>query len=316
MTKTIDPAVAPAPVRLTRTLHASRKLVFEAWTTADHVQRWFAPTGFTVSQAKVEPRVGGPFEALMRAPDGVEHWARGRFVEVKPPERLAIDIVVEDAKGRALFRAFTEADFADAPGGTRLDVAQAYTVLDPDAAWMAEGAPQGWAQTLDKLTDAIRRMQSASSGRSVVHATFTVERTYDAPVERVYRALSERAAKDKWFGGGPDAQWTPIERAMDFCVGGRERAKVRWQSGVVTTFDAIYCDIIPNERIVYTYEMRLDERKISVSLATMQVKPAGPGKATLKVTEQGAFLDGYDDAGAREHGTGFLLDKLGQSLAD
>src|SRR5574337_1200281 len=277
MTKTIDPAVAPAPVRLTRTLHASRKLVFEAWTTADHVQRWFAPTGFTVSQAKVEPRVGGPFEALMRAPDGVEHWARG---------------------------------------GTRLDVAQAYTVLDPDAAWMAEGAPQGWAQTLDKLTDAIRRMQSASSGRSVVHATFTVERTYDAPVERGYRALSERAAKDKWFGGGPDAQWTPIERAMDFCVGGRERAKVRWQRGVVTTFDAIYCDIIPNERIVYTYEMRLDERKISVSLATMQVKPAGPGKATLKVTEQGAFLDGYDDAGAREHGTGFLLDKLGQSLAD
>jgi len=32
------------------------------------------------------------------------------------------------------------------------------------------------------------------------------------------------------------------------------------------------------------------------------------------VTEQGAFLDGYDDAGSREHGTNFLLDALGKSL--
>jgi hypothetical protein len=48
----------------------------------------------------------------------------------------------------------------------------------------------------------------------------------------------------------------------------------------------------------------------------MEIMPAGPGHATLKVTEQGAFLDGYDDAGSRERGTGFLLDKLGASLSD
>ena len=46
----------------------------------------------------------------------------------------------------------------------------------------------------------------------------------------------------------------------------------------------------------------------------MQIKPAGLGRATLEVTEQGAFLDGYDDAGSRERGTGFLLDRLGASL--
>jgi hypothetical protein len=34
----------------------------------------------------------------------------------------------------------------------------------------------------------------------------------------------------------------------------------------------------------------------------------------LMVSEQGAFLDGYDDAGSREHGTGYLLDRLGASL--
>jgi len=44
------------------------------------------------------------------------------------------------------------------------------------------------------------------------------------------------------------------------------------------------------------------------------LKAAG-GKTTLMVTEQGAFLDGYDDAGKREHGTGLLLDRLGAALS-
>ena len=304
------------PVRVSRTLHAPREVVFKAWSSAEHVKRWFAPTGFTVPQATVEMRVGGAFEVLMRAPDGVEHWARGTFVEVSRFDRLALDLVVEDTKGHALFRAFTEVRLADALGGTQIDVVQTYTVIDREAAWMAQGAPQGWAQTLDNLTAEVRRMlTSPDSPRSVVHSAFTLERSYDAPVERVYRALSDEAAKAKWFAGS-EGQWRRIERSMDFRIGGRERLKGRWASGVVSTFDAVYHDIVVNERIVYSYEMHLDEKKISVSLATMQIKPAGPGRATLKVTEQGAFLDGHDDGGSRERGTGFLLAKLGASLAE
>ncbi|MBV9286383.1 MAG: SRPBCC domain-containing protein [Hyphomicrobiales bacterium] len=304
------------PVKVSRTLHAPREIVFAAWSSADHVKRWFAPTGYTAPQAKVEMRVGGPFEVLMRSPDGVEHRVRGKFVEVAKHDRLALDLTVEDAHGRALFRAYTEANFSDALGGTRLDVAQTYEVIDPDAAWMAEGAPQGWAQTLDKLSAQVSEMWlSGSAVRSVVHGMFSLERTYDASAERVYRALSDETAKAKWFAG-EDGRWRPIERVMDFRVGGRERLRGRWESGVVSTFEATYHDIVPNERILYSYEMWLNDRKISVSLATMEIKPAGADRATLKVTEQGAFLDGFDDGGSRERGTGFLLDRLGASLAD
>jgi uncharacterized protein YndB with AHSA1/START domain len=102
---------------------------------------------------------------------------------------------------------------------------------------------------------------------------------------------------------------------MDFRVGGRERAKGQFERGVTTTFDAIYHDIVPRERIVYTYEMHLDERKISVSLATLEIESVGAGRTKLKVCEQAAFLDGYDDAGSRERGTGILLDQLGASLS-
>jgi uncharacterized protein YndB with AHSA1/START domain len=145
-----------------------------------------------------------------------------------------------------------------------------------------------------------------------VHASFHLERHYNAPVERVWKALTDEAAKQKWFGG-PPGEWDLIERHMDVREGGRERAKGRWQSGVVSTFDAMYHDVVPHERLVYSYVMHLDDKKISVSLATMQLK-SEDGGTTLMVAEQGAFLDGYDDAGSREHGTGYLLDRLGASL--
>jgi uncharacterized protein YndB with AHSA1/START domain len=145
-----------------------------------------------------------------------------------------------------------------------------------------------------------------------VHAIFDLERTYPAPVARVWKALTDLSAKEKWFAGTP-GKWQLLERRMDVRVGGRELLKGRWESGSVSTFDAVYHDVIENERLVYSYQMFMNDRKISVSLATLQLQAQGP-RTTLRITEQGAFLDGYDDAGSREHGTGLLLDALGASL--
>jgi uncharacterized protein YndB with AHSA1/START domain len=303
------------PLRLSRTLHAPRATVFKARSSAEHVKRWFCPATYTVPEAEVEARVGGAFNVCMRSPAGEEHWSRGTFVEVKPNTRLVIETHVADSAGKKLFRAYTEVDFADTLGGTRLDVVQTYTIFDPAAAWMVRGAPEGWRSTLEKLEKEVVRMQGgADTGiRSVVHATFHLQRTYEAPVARVWRALTDESAKQKWFARSPGLEL--LERQMDVRVGGREHVRGRWQAGVVSTFDALYHDVVPNERLVYSYEMHLDDKKISVSLATMQLKADGT-KTTLMVTEQGAFLDGYDDAGSREHGTGYLLDALGASLKD
>jgi uncharacterized protein YndB with AHSA1/START domain len=306
--------VQPAPLRVSRVFSAPRDMVFKAWSSAEHVKRWFCPNGYSVPEATVEMRVGGRFEVCMRSPEGVEHWTRGAFTEVVVPERLTIDHhVVDPCGGGPLFSAVTQVKFSAAPGGTLMEVVQTYTVADAaQAEQMLKGAPEGWRQTLDKLEAEIARIQESGGGRSVVHGAFHIERTYDATPEQVYKALSDEAAKTRWFHG--PAGWRPIERFMDFRVGGRERVKGGFEGGVTTTFDAIYHDIVPRERIVYTYEMHLDDRKISVSLATLQIEPAGAGRTKLKISEQGAFLDGYDDSGSRERGTGELLDKLGASL--
>jgi uncharacterized protein YndB with AHSA1/START domain len=147
--------------------------------------------------------------------------------------------------------------------------------------------------------------------RNVAHGVFTLERTYDHPVARVYEAFATEAGKRAWFSGGNG--YEVVARTFDFRPGGAERLEARWASGTVTRFDARYFDIRPQERIVYAYEMHVDGVKISVSLATVEFASRGGG-TRLTITEQGAFLDGYDDAGKRETGTRQLLELVGEAL--
>jgi uncharacterized protein YndB with AHSA1/START domain len=147
--------------------------------------------------------------------------------------------------------------------------------------------------------------------RSVEHASFVVERTYDASPARVFAAWASPAAKGRWFSG-PD-EWEKSNHELDFRVGGRERVSGGPKGGPVHVYEARYQDIVPNERIILSYDMHLDDIRISVSLATVEFKPVG-ARTRLIYTEQGAFLDGYDDPAGREHGTRALLDNLEAAL--
>jgi uncharacterized protein YndB with AHSA1/START domain len=151
-----------------------------------------------------------------------------------------------------------------------------------------------------------------ATNRSVQHGTFVIEREFAHAPARVFAAWADPQAKGQWFAA-PAGQWKVLERKMDFRVGGRERLRGEWAGGRVSDFDAMYHDIVQDRRIVYSYAMHIDEKKISVSLATIEFAPAGKGTKFV-LTEQGAFLDGYDDAGSRERGTAALMDNLTKSL--
>lgn len=148
--------------------------------------------------------------------------------------------------------------------------------------------------------------------RTVVHDTFTLERTYPVSPTQVFHAFSDLETKKAWFDTPDD--WVPAaEHTLDFRIGGRERESAGPPGGPIHVFDAIYHDIVADSRIVYSYTMTLDNRRISVSLTTIELA-AQEGGTTLFLTEHGAYFEGADGPRERRRGTDELLDSLANVL--
>ena len=156
---------------------------------------------------------------------------------------------------------------------------------------------------------------TASATVPATHGSFTIDRHFDAKPERVFKAFADGDAKKRWFAG-PNG-WEQTERAFEFHVGGTEIVAGAWPDGKSSRFTCRYEDIIPGERIVYSYHMHINGEHISISLATIEIAPAGAG-TKLTFTEHVTYINGYDDpcAANRKQGSEFLLDMVGASLMD
>jgi uncharacterized protein YndB with AHSA1/START domain len=153
---------------------------------------------------------------------------------------------------------------------------------------------------------------------TVVHDTFVIERTYPAPAERVFAALSDPAKKRRWYAASESHDVDSFE--MDFREGGVERNRYRMNEqtpfpGAILANEGTYQDIVPGRRVVLATSMSLGERRISSSLITFELI-AADGPTTLILTHQAAFFEGADGPERRKGGWEVLLDRLGQSLAD
>jgi uncharacterized protein YndB with AHSA1/START domain len=148
--------------------------------------------------------------------------------------------------------------------------------------------------------------------RTATHATFVLERVYEASPERVFAAWGDPVSKNRWFANLEDGAAPTME--VDFRIGGTERnVFVNKVGGPTFTYDAEFRDIVPNERIVLTNYMHRDEDRISVSVVSVEFTPEGDG-TRLTLTDHGVYLDGLDNAHWREEGTAFELDRLVDEL--
>jgi uncharacterized protein YndB with AHSA1/START domain len=149
--------------------------------------------------------------------------------------------------------------------------------------------------------------------RSASHATFVIERTYPtATPARTFAAWSDPKAKAVWMDD-PDLQPDDSKYELEFAVGGHERFGGYSPEGTSYSYDAVYYDIIPDQRIVYCYEMYSGGDRMSVSVATVEFGAAADG-TKITYTEQGVFLDDIDKPEERQEGTAWLLDNLGKYL--
>ena len=153
---------------------------------------------------------------------------------------------------------------------------------------------------------------------TVIHDTFVIERTYPVPASRVFAAFTSQETKEAWGDTGDLSKPAEADSGTEYTfeIGGRERSGFGYQ-GVSYRYEGLFYDIVPGERIIYSYEMYADGARISVTVATIEFRPTADGTA-LTWTEQGAYLDGFDGAAGpqlRQEGTAEMLDGLAKYLA-
>ena len=147
---------------------------------------------------------------------------------------------------------------------------------------------------------------------SVVHSTFVVERSYPVTPDRAFAAFADPEQKRRWYVAGD--HHTVEHYELDFRVGGRERACMRFKEGTPLAGkpwinDNGYLDIVQDRRIVFASAMVIGDKCVSATLATVEFLPSEDG-TDLVFTHQGVFFEGSGGPQMREEGWRKLLSRL------
>lgn len=139
-----------------------------------------------------------------------------------------------------------------------------------------------------------------------IHTSFVLDRTFAASPAEVFHAWADPDAKRAWSDCHADHT---THYSLDFRIMGRESHRVDDPVRGVQLIEKVFFDIVPARRIVFAYDISLNERRLSVSLVTVEFEAARQGTKML-YSEQLAYLDGHQDLSQRIHGTAEALDRL------
>ncbi len=73
---------------LERVVDVSPELVWKAWTTPEHLKRWFTPAPWKTVGCEIDLRPGGKFHTVMESPEGQRFPNTGCYLEIVPNRKL------------------------------------------------------------------------------------------------------------------------------------------------------------------------------------------------------------------------------------
>jgi uncharacterized protein YndB with AHSA1/START domain len=147
---------------LSREFDAPRRLVFEAMTTPELLQRWLlGPPGWTMVLCQVDLKVGGSYRYVWRQDDGSEMGMHGVYREIAPPEHIVSTEVFDFGCDAQSGEALATAVLTDQEGRTTLTTTVRYPSREARDKVIASGMEHGVAASYDRL-EAIVVSTSAS----------------------------------------------------------------------------------------------------------------------------------------------------------
>ena len=239
------PNTSPASDReivISRVVDAPRELVWRAWTEPQHVAQWWGPRGFSTTIKRMDFRVGGVWEHVMRGPDGANYPNKSTFKEIVPFERIVFSHGGgrEEGPGATFIATWTFETVA--PGRTRLTGRMVFPSAEArDFVAREFGAIEGGRQTLERLTEYLPKMTAAPG-------EFVITRVLAAPRALVWQAWTQVEHLQAWFG--PKGFTTPVAR-LDLRVGGVFHYCMLSPDGGKMWGRFVYREITPPERLVW-----------------------------------------------------------------
>lgn len=165
MEKTKSSSFETGELVITRMFEAPREQVFKAWTDCSRLMRWWGPKGFTSPACKIDLREGGEYLNSMRSPEGHEYWSKGKYYEIRAPEKLVMSDSFADEKGNIVpashygmggdwpLEMIVTVTFEEEDGKTKLTLRHSGT--DRINATDREDMRQGWSESFDKLDESL-----------------------------------------------------------------------------------------------------------------------------------------------------------------
>jgi len=249
---------AATEISISRLLNAPRELVFEVWTDPDHIKNWWGPNGFTNTIHKMEIKPKGEWELVMHGPDGTDYKNKSIFMEVVKPEKI---VYVHESSPKFIATVTFEAQGIKTLLNWTMKFESAEQLKKVVEVFKAD---QGLKQNVDKLEAYVVNGQRP----------FTIERTYDAPVALVWKAISNKEEMKQWYFKDLD-QFNPVIGNEFQFYGGSDSKKYLHQCKVT--------EVVENKKISYTWKYNEFEGN---SLVTFELFPEG-AKTRLKLTHAG-----------------------------
>jgi uncharacterized protein YndB with AHSA1/START domain len=285
---------------VTRVFDAPRTLVFDAWTDAKHVGRWWGPKGFTTTTHAIDVRPGGVWRFTMHGPDGTDYPHKITYLEIVKPERLVYD---HGAQGEPGYFQST-VTFAEEGMKTRLSLRMLFpTAEERDAVVEKYNALQGANQHLDRLGEQLEKMQ-----------TMITTRIFDAPREVVFQAWTDPKQLQRWWG--PKGFTNPVCE-VDARPGGAIRIHMRAPDGTVYPMTGVFHEVVVPERLVFTSSaLDANGNPLFEVLNTVTfAEEGGKTKLTVHASVSKVIGDAAPHLAGMEQGWSMTLDRLAEELA-
>jgi uncharacterized protein YndB with AHSA1/START domain len=135
---------------VTRVFDAPRRLVWEGWTSPEHLPHWMlGPEGWTMPVCEIDLRPGGAWHFVWRRADGTEMEMRGMYQEIVPPERL----VSTESWGGDWPETLNTLVLSEEGGKTTITQGVRYPSKEARDAALKTGMKEGVSESFDRLAE-------------------------------------------------------------------------------------------------------------------------------------------------------------------